>query len=236
MILYGTKLAQFQDRLIALAESGANQLSRKDIKKLNNNLWINWANRTAISNLTVRNLCLQLYFRTFKTGKYLETNVKLWRQIQKLSSNGQLWAEGYSYWLYTKKALELLDYSNSLVDYNINFIPQIDKNWIASGWIDQQNKLRPAPFGDVRLTYINHNKADKTSVKEFFTCDFFTKTNHIYQIKPYPVGLNGHCEAEEKIVNVKRHIDYYKGYDKKYKGPLDEWHDLLRWRRIKSIF
>lgn len=231
----GTETAEFQEMLITrYLEQGPTKLSRKEKRKLNNNVWINLANKTAISNLTVRNLALQLAYGVSKN--LLETNVRLYRQVHLLSGHGQLWAEGYSYWMYTVKALGMLTYENSMVDYNKNIIPRINLNWIKSGWLDG-DYLMPAPFGDLRDYPLN---GDKNDLDLNFDCAFFAKKGNKYHIKPYPIGFNSHVETQEKQLKiidggVVGDFKWYDGYENKYIGKIEEVKDYLDRKRLKSL-
>jgi len=161
-----------------------------------------------------------------------------------------LWAEGYSYWLYTKPFIEYYafkanyDHSNTtLVPPFEYFISTIDHGFADTAYY-RKGILYPAPFGDLRdipLEKHLQNKVPFTNVD----IDPLFKYNQKYTIYGNPMGFNTHIPKDSYRIDAASGIPvdpdksvpfkFYEGYSLKYKNKWQELLDTFSFKRIKSI-
>lgn len=246
----GSKLADFQE---ACYNKLLNKqtLSSKEIDQLKGNQWVNLAKTLAPSNLVIRHFCLLDIIEN--STKHLREIIE---QIKKLTYDENkeeklLWAEGYSYWLYTKKFLKL--YNKFPI---LHIIDMIDLGFQKTSYI-RGNILYPAPFGDLRdipleehlQSYINYN-----GVINYYRMKVVTPVLRIidkdgtvqYFIKGIPVSLNAHIQKKDTLIEIKDGIPvnfkFYhdegnrSAYQVKYPNKIKEFTDVLDPKRILSLF
>ena len=243
-----TQLAHLQDQVIkdiqfeSHTAFGVENINPNDIKKLKRNLWVKMAEKFAPCNLVVRNLCIL----ALVDKDYWHYKRRIMNQIYKLKG-ADLWKEGYSYWLYTKPILQI--YADFYEYTSIKmFIEEIDKDFQTTSYRRSDGLLYPAPFGDVRDEPLEQCLQSQ-DVNLYSRCKSGSgwmmreSINGIvyYNIKPFTVGLNGHCPAENITVKIGDGrpllrtekcdwiaFPFYQGYDKKYKNKWDKIRSTLK--------
>lgn len=230
--MYGTRLAIYQDILFNFYKEG-HKIGPENVSNLKENLWIPSAEKVAPNNLVVRHLAL-LDLVTGNPANYSRI-LKLINKLSRFPGDpvNLLWAEGYSYWGYTRAFLvEYLARFNFLGD----IIKAIENNFIRCGY-ERGSRICPAPFGDLRDVFCD---LEGNSCVENITIGPVKKSGDIYVIKAWPVGLNCHTLKKDVVIKIvdgrPKGFKYYEGYDKKYKGPFGEYIDMLAPSRVKSIF
>lgn len=235
-------LAQHQDSLLAQYQRG-DSLPKRDIRTLKINWWVKTAYKLAPGNLVIRQYCIIDVYENEASHK--EEIQRLVNILSGESGGYRSWAEGYSYWLYTKAALNpWLDKFKD--DSLLNMRKAIDLGFAITAW-RQWGQWKPAPFGDLydvpldsmgqKLAYDSCMQYERIYVKNITrsVIDGYIT----YDIDPMPVGLNGHCEKSRgsyKIDDNKpQGFKYYTGYQEKFESRKAEWTDLLDPRRIFTI-
>jgi len=242
----GTPLAVQQESLLVKYNRGDTSISKDTLRDLRINWWVRTANKTAPGNLIIRQYCIiDLYEGTPSHKDKIERLVFL-LSGGKTHFRYRTWAESYTYWLYTRYALDpwLKKFkSDSLVSMSNN----INDGFAYTSYQREDGKYYPAPFGDLwespldsigqqkaTFLYYENDDAQIKNVKRFYE-----NGKIAYIIKPFPVGLNGHCETRTSVRIIKYYrpdnFKYYEGYDKKYKDQKAEWKDLLNPIRILTI-
>lgn len=204
----GTALAIRQDKVFSLI-SNNNSVSSTDYRTLKDNLWVPAACKTAPCNLTVRHLVLLDLIEKRKARFNTISS-----QISLIAPD--LWAEGYSYWCYTKSFLKL--YNTRLDASAIRVCTETIENlFIQTSYLGKEDILRPAPFGDLR-----DQPLDSTGVHPStgdFSLRFLSRKGNVYYINPYILGLNGHVPTKSYKVEIINGIPYgfiyYTGYENK---------------------
>ncbi len=244
----GSSLADFQEELFRKACSGA-LFSNSEIAKLKGNMWVKAAAKLAPSNLVIRHLVLL----DIVSGMTHNQN-SIAKQITLLSGNQiglRVWAEGYSYWEYTKKFISLYCRTFDVVPLIKQCVKLIDRGFIESAYT-RDGVLYPAPFGDLRNEPLAPSLQRKAEVMDNFSSRLLVKyqfairaVSSVYGVKPYPLGLNTHCQKDGFnvfIINGKPYMDedskipfkFYEGYANKYDGIVSEAKDTLDAKRLKS--
>lgn len=228
-----TNLAIMQDKLIEEYKNGLRQITAEQMFSLENNPWIAMANKLAPNNLVIRQYCLIDLFR----GRPEKINT-ISKLLKILSYNSKIWAEGYTYWLYTRMALDL--WMEAFKDTTIKtYIDGINLGFLRTSYF-RAKKWYPALFGDLREGPIEDQTNHVPIPAVIGPVSFQVRNNsYVYVIKAIPIGLNTHIPKDDYAVTVedKTSIDFkfYQGYDKKYKNKAEEWADTLSIKRIKSI-
>jgi len=203
----------------------------KELSQLEGNMWVKTAEHIAPSNLVIRHLCLIDLIK--KESSYKS---RIMRLLEVLSYSGLIWAEGYSYWLYTKPFIE--EYSKVFGSIYFTMIEKINSGFQVSAYT-RDKKLYPAPFGDLRDTPLEDDLQGYVEVDSCSRAIVF-KMMHRYSIKSRPIGLNTHVPKSSYDIRIEngKPVDFkwYEGYDKKYKNKKDEILDSLNPKRIISIF
>lgn len=240
----GTSLAKFQDKLLDQIQANlnngkTNNYDKETFRRLSRNMWVKLAKTLAPNNLVVRHYCIQDIIEGVpKHGKIIQD------QCDELAPfPGHLWAEGYSYWLYTKKALKLwTSYFVSNVyraEAINNMIDSTDRAFLKSAYLGKNDLLYPAPFGDLRDIPLEDHLQNKCTT-DYFRGKFLTRrVNGVYEIQPYILGGNTHTPVKKQNIKIvdrrPKGFDFYTGYDKKYKNKREEAAGLVK-RFFKSIF
>ncbi|MFW6273020.1 MAG: hypothetical protein ACOC2U_04510 [bacterium] len=228
-------LALMQDRVFNKL-SNSDTISNDEINRLKNNCWVRWAEKLAPNNLVVRNLCLlDIIENDTKRIKRIYSQVESLVYYDKTFH--YIWAEGYSYWLYTKPILKM--YSNRFdVEYIKSLIENVDENFQKSAYI-RDGVLYPAPYGDLRNEPLEDTLQNINKVETNVILTHIVKIDSIYRIAAWEVGLNTHITKKPmsiKIIDGHPHImkndslfeyEWYSGYNKKYKCKIDEITDVL---------
>jgi hypothetical protein len=181
--------------------------------------------------MVVRHYCLIDLFNNNQNNEK-----KIMDLVGRIGSDS-VWLEGYSYWLYTKPFLE--EYNKKFKTAEMEkFIESVDSNFVKTAyWRD--DKLYPAPYGDLRDIPLENSLQRKTPSNEV-SVGIITKNNYNYFIKAAPLGFNMHTsetEARIKIVDGQpKNFAFYEGYDKKYKNFFLEFLDMLSARRLLYFF
>ncbi len=240
----GTALAIQQDQYIKLYKTGG-KLTSSQISDMEQNVWVATAAKMAPSNLVIRQYALIDLFKG--TANHRD---KIFKQMDilsyKLPGEDRIWAEGYSYYVYTMDAVDLwiskFDFS-----YDLTAIKNII-NWVRNGFVATSylrvNKWYPAPFGDLRdiplaqdLQYMHPPKTKRISnVVINYLGD---QGKFWYSIDGKPIGLNTHIPKDsytiEIVDGIPQNFKFYVGYDKKYKNSWEEYLDTYNIKRVRSI-
>lgn len=229
----GTPLAKREDRVFSRLQEGR-EISFEDKDMLKRNLWARTANVAAPSNLTIRRLVL------LDLVNYNEQNlIKILNQLRRLAPN--LWAEGYSYWKYTRDFLKMYaEHLSRPAKFLEEHITSIERHFCNCSY-KRGDKQYPAPFGDLRDEPLD-SITFKLFTKECYTYDLslLSKQGSVYHLRPYLLGCNTHTQCEPKKVTIVRGkplgFKFYTGYDNKYSSRRERIRDTLKPRRIFSIF
>lgn len=235
------KLADFQDMLIKDYKNGKKTITDDQMTKLQNNIWIALAEKLAPNNLVIRQYCLIDIFRK-EMGLPLNNfhKINILRLLEKLTyNNNELWAEGYSYWLYTKDALCIWNDVFNHADI-AEFINKIDKNFIITSY-KRDSLWYPIPFGDLRdipLAQQQDHEVKNVIIGSASMQRVDNKT--VYRMIAKPIGFNTHIPKKDIEItvtdNYKPDFKFYDGYKNKYKNIVDEMIDTFDVKRIASIF
>lgn len=242
---YGASLADFQDQKFIDYKDGK-KITKDEMRRLKNNLWVWTAKDLAPGNLVIRQLCLIDLYKGW-TINYKE----ILRQLQALGGSS-LWLESYSYWIYTKPFL--VKYAETFNDSVItNFIDTMDLRFLQTAYIGYNGVPHPAPFGDIRnigLELSLHNIGKIVSDIDIFPIEKRkNKQTVIYHVKPCAVGLNAHIPKENDVVKVNGGIPFryfiktdemieypwYTGWDNKYNSKMEEYMDTFNYKRVNTI-
>lgn len=237
----GTALAQKQD--VLLNKYTSNQyIPIREADSLANNIWFQIAYRTAPSNLVIRQFVLiDIIRKKPEHGKQIDSLLNL------LSYGGELYSEGYSYWLYTEPSIKYWVHEFLEETYKYNMIENI--NSINDGFVktayNKDNVWFPATFGDLRyeplasdLQYDCVGKQMKSVSHSFIDMVVVDDSNFIYKINSIPVGLNTHIPVSGffvEFINGKSNFNFYTGYEHKYKSKKEELKDLFDKRRLETL-
>ena len=233
-VMNGSKLADFQDAVYIKLRTGVG-VTRSDIAKIKGNMWVTTAATAAPGNLVIRHYALYDMV-TSSRNKYS----KMLSMIQRVSDNCNIWFEGYSYWLYTRKILRQYVVMNPETTELLGMISSIDDGFQTTAYI-RDGKLYPAPFGDLRDIPLDDYLQDGMKVSDTCCIGPVCKSGKQYRIEACPLGMNTHSPSKSQLVAINdkgqpEEFKFYTGYDKKYSNWRSEWGDMLRWTRFKSIF
>ena len=243
----GKKLADQQDNLLGLIEKGV-YIPSKMAKLLEKNLWIMLASKIAPGNLVIRQWCIIDIIE--EVPMHLEKITKMMDLLSYKNNNKlRIYAEGYSYFLYTMKAINLWIKKFEIyvkMDALKELIYSIQLGFLNTSY-ERDGVKYPAPFGDLRneplkmrietnhFTNYNESKIIISNIKVYKS----QYKNH-YNISAKPLGLNTHIPKENFSTDVidgcLTNFKFYEGYDKKYKNKFEELKDVFSLKRILSIF
>jgi hypothetical protein len=226
----GTSLAEFQDRLFKQWVGGDHAICDVDNQRLNGNLWVAVAKKLGPNNLAIRHRCLQDLFN----GNKKSLNDIL--DMYKILSPG-LWAEGYSYWLYTKPFL--LEWGKLYYICMDDFVKMMDQRFLKTAYMGPDRLLYPAPFGDLRKEPLELNlQGGRPDESASFKPAM--KNGSMYMISSYPLGGNTHVPIKDEVIKIVNGVPegfkFYEGYDKKYPNKLAAFLDVIKPIRIFSMF
>jgi hypothetical protein len=224
----GTKLAQFQDNLIEKLKQFENILFDEQIlARLEGNMWVKSSKILAPSNLVIRQLCL-IDILNEKPDNIIDI-CKLMSKLSPYHRGCKLWAEGYSYWEYTREILDI--YSNKFKEsYSVwklkMDIETIDVSFIQTAY-KKLNVLYPAPFGDLRKQPLAQRlQVRRDRPEDMVSGKFLKKAYNKYWINPYYCGGNTHTPSKNEIIEIKdgeaQGFKFYEGYDKKFSSRSEE--------------
>lgn len=234
---HGTELAKYQDSLFVKLTNGFQELifNREHLRRLEGNLWVRMAEKSSPNNLVVRHLCL-----TDILNARPENQERIERLLGKLAPSPKIWAEGYSYWEYTRGILKYW-VDNFKDTYRVARVKcamrDIDANFALTSYM-RDGKKYPAPFGDLRDVPLRHELQGDEQEPQF-RGEFLTKHGDRYFIKPYLLGGNTHTPARNEVFAIvggrPAGFHFYTGYDKKYQSAKREWADI-GWRFVRKLF
>ena len=215
-------------------------VSESRILELEKNVWVKTAERMAPSNLVIRQYCLIDLLRNNPNHKEQINEL-----VNRISYYGAIWAEGYTYWEYTKRILlpwaEKFDQEKTLL-----LIKSIDFGFVRTAY-KRDAHWYPAPLGDLRDVPLNDKLQNVCNILNMKDIDIevgsirfiSNEKETIYKIKSYPVGMNIHIPKDDYIVKIVDGIPvgfvFYTGIDNKYNSKFDEWEDLFDEKRIETI-
>lgn len=232
-----TQDAYFKVYLDSKGKPEPNYASRA-ISTLTADPWVIIASKVSPGNLVVRQWALIDLFR----GE-AQSVVKIQNMISLVSYGNMIWAEGYSYWQYTKAILDIwVERFKNTTNLNniVSIMTQIDSNFVQTAY-KKGNVWYPAPFGDLYLVplesklQVNHNLQSRTvSIVNMVVAG----TKVTYGVTGRPIGLNVHIPVDNSIVVVNNGqasgFKFYTGYGNKYQNNFAETADVLNLKRIES--
>lgn len=237
----GTALAVMQDNLIALRKSGG-VIQENDIKNMEDNLWVAAAYKLAPSNLVIRQYALIDLARN--SPAHRDRIVKLFDILSyghiypNSESQYRLWAEGYSYFLYTMAILKF--WMNRFKDtvnlvYLQSMVRKVESGFTVTAYF-RNGTYYPAPFGDLRdIPLIPEHQSSE--VRDI-TIGNLTRSKNTYHWKAIPLSCNTHVPMDDLDITIKNGIPtpfkFYEGYDRKYKSKWDEYADTFNLKRLWS--
>lgn len=233
---YGTKLAQHQDRLMDAYVKNEPIDSAAQLDSLTKNAWYVAAVPTTPGNLVIRQWCLIDLLR----GEASHSE-HVARQMDLLSKGetGRTWAEGYSYWLYTKRFI--IAWSDRFdLESPKRICDQIDRGFCLTAY-ERDGVWYPAPFADVRNEPLEIQEDCGNGDSGLVAMVQYIRTDSgvTYTVYGRPLGLNLHVEIDtvtrKVVAGFPQGFKFYEGYDKKYASPEQEFEDLTDERRIESI-
>jgi len=246
----GDSLAGFQQELFENKVLKGKPFEKSEIRRLKDNLWVKLASRLVPGNLVIRHYVLIDY-----SNNYYKYTDKILSLIKKLcwytnSRKHLLWAEGYSYWLYTKPFLQYYAIKANCVHSNITlispfeyFISEIDQGFADTAYY-RKDILYPAPFGDLRDTPLEQHLQSQTPDINAEIVPLY-KYNQKYTIHGSPIGFNTHIPKDSYRIDAASGIPidpdksvpfkFYEGYSLKYKNKWQELLDTFSFKRMKSI-
>ncbi len=233
----GTPLAILQDNYIQAYTASQSIPDKKAIRFLENDLWIEIAYNFAPNNLVIRQYCLIDVFNNRIEHKERILNLLNLLSYKNFRSlENRIWAEGYSYWVYVRSALDL--WVKKFQDPEaIEIIRLIEEGFLQTSY--KRNGIwYPAPFGDLRDTPLSNQKDHNMQSCTIGTVSLFVGDPVRYSIKGRPIGCNTHISKDDYnlliVDGVPQGFHFYEGYDKKYKSRWDEIKDTLDPKRIFS--
>lgn len=235
-----TELAKQQDSYL-MKYKNYNKIDECELSDLKKNLWVISAEMLAPGNLVIRQFCL---IDLFNNSPDHTRRIK--RQINCLSygkPNNRIWAEGYSYWLYTRSILDV--WINRFPNTDISdMIHEIDDGFIKTSYC-RDGSWYPAPLGDVRDQPLGI-ELQLTCEQDFKYRSFPIKVANVtvnedltYFLEGWPIGMNLHTiksnDTIQIIDGIPVNFTWYTGYNNKYPTKDLETADLLDIRRLETI-
>lgn len=225
----GTALAKAQDSLMALYIKG-DTIGQNTLDSLENNLWIKASARICPSNLVIRQWCLVDLFK-----KKPDHTAPIRNMVELLSYEAQSWAEGYSYWCYTKDFI--IKWLNEFENNEIRHLVRLIDRSFALTCYYKGLIAYPAPYGDLRDETLRvapeHTFEGRVAIIEITRKDTIK-----YKIYGEAIGLNTHIPIDTtkiKIVDgIPAGFKFYQGYDKKYSSKEEELLDIFHPLRVRS--
>ena len=255
---YGTKLAIFQEMIFNKYITDPASITDADEVRLFTNWYVKIAKHIAPSNLVIRHLCLQqLILKMDWTNEI----IKLMRRLSYWDGHTyHLWAEGYSYWGYTKGFLCKL-FSMEILE----IINAIDYNYQKSAYV-YKGIMYPAAYGDCFEVSLENYVQDLDKVERDALCIPVLKQTFYgsdippvwrnfsalipenekilvtYKVFGKPIGFNTHIPIRDSkmfIDNIRGKpvpFAFYQGYQKKYPNKWAELLDTFHWKRFISLW
>lgn len=235
----GTILVEYQDSLLAVYKTGE-KVPKGIINNLEENTWVKTANEISPNNIVIRQYCL-IDLLNGEPEHYED----IIRNVKTLSYNGEIWAEGYTYWEYTYVFLsvwvekfstvsDMRDLSSNIEGIKTGFVK-------TSYWRD--SLCYPAPFADLRDVPLNPElqkqcgiNKDSVTIYSIITINRFDDFI-LYTISGRPIGLNTHVLKDTLRVAVRNGIPnfkFYTGYQNKYSNN-EELLDMLDVKRLQTL-
>jgi len=217
---YGCELADWQEDKINRVESDVyGATDTVEIRQNRNNLYIIAARVLAPSNLIIRQYCIEDIY--LNCPAHLSEIIHLYKM---LSLDGIIWLEGYSYWLYTRRALDLYIKhfkAKYLTEVTIldNLINKTYDGFITTSY--QRNGIKyPALFGDLREIPIVIEEERKGFLKGLTVEESTRLINHIvitrddyytqeytsWIIIPHGRGFNSHIPHKKYFAKANYHV------------------------------
>lgn len=234
----GQSLVVLQNQYLNLYATN-NTITESQIRDLEQNLWIQAATKLAPSNICIRQFCIIDLFRNSPIHLNAIKN-QLHILTYKNDNEYRIWAEGYSYYEYTRQILCIwLD--KFPCDSISATLLAIDKGFKATAY-ERNGLIYPAPYGDVRDIPLRDDLQSQIYPANTIvdTITMLPENNQIhYMFRGKPIGLNTHIPLNDYAVTMQNGIPinfkFYSGYQNKYKNSFDEYKDTYNPKRIKSI-
>lgn len=239
----GTTLADFQQSLFDKLQENI-PITPAELSRLEGNYWVKAAETLAPSNLVVRHYCLIDLIKK-NLGHYKQIVAQINKLTYASKSNDRIWAEGYSYWLYTKSFIvqyymKIIPHNDVRYYYLSEVVSSIDKNFLATAYL-RGSIWYPAPFGDLRDIPLEPELQNNKEPSPSCSIGCVSKTSDVsYTIQGWSVGLNPHTPSHTYDIKIIDGIPlgfvFYNGYALKYPSIISEWADILNLKRIFSLF
>jgi hypothetical protein len=238
-----TNIAIEQDNLIAAYKNGQVTISQSQLNDLQRNAWINASYILAPNNLVIRQFCLIDVFKGSPDNKD-----KIRNQLDQLSYTSmnpeeRIWAEGYSYWIYTRAALDIwVERFKAVIDltYIQSLITDVDSGFRDTAYL-RNGVYYPTPFGDLRDEPLVSNLQDSRPMisTQCKIVNLVVGQCITYYITASPIGLNTHVPKTDSMVSIVNGIPtpftFYQGYDKKYSSVFQQIADTVSIWRVLSL-
>jgi len=240
----GNELARKQDYLIENFKSFSISQKLMESDSLEWNLWFMGAKVTAPSNLIIRQLCLIDILRG--TTKNYDEILEFLYILSYQPDSITLWAEGYSYWLYTYdilgKYIKMFPKDRDFSSIK-NLVVKIRMGFGRTSYINKGTSY-PAPYGDLRNIPLQEEELRYAKLsKDVVHTTYLTKHTVLGDVTytyNFPLmGFNTHVPVGENMVHIEEGtpIDFkwYTGYKDKYKVKREEYLDTFSEERSKSV-
>ena len=255
-----TKIAILQDNAIDNKLSIMNNdttFNYNDELTINQKLFLFVSRFINKSNLVIRHLTLQdIYNNNNVNEKNILKLVKVLSYYNDtIPENPLIWAEGYSYYEYTKVPISIYLKSNmDSVKQQIRDMLDLIENgfMITSFYNSEEHLFYPLLLGDLRKEPLNYFLQEKLKSKNTqIKCDisinpyinqyYGYNKSIVYKLKARPIGFNIHIPVKDSTIFIYENgkianFEYYRGIEYKYKSSFSQLLDLMQWNRIKTLF
>ena len=240
---YTTNLASDQQTKTSLYRENKG-ISNFELCKMKSDPWILAAEKVAPNNLVIRQFALIDIFNNFPTNKSRIQTLLDTLSYKSTVDQYRIWAEGYSYWEYTKIILNDWIAKFALVTdmtYINSVVSKIDQGFVITAYL-RGTVWYPAPFGDLRDEPLNSSLQQAHTISSITIANVtLTKSGNSisYSITGRPIGLNTHIPVNSyisTIINeVPNNFKFYTGYSAKYKSLSEELADTFNSNRLKTV-
>ena len=240
---YTTNLASDQQSKTSLYKANKG-ISTFELFRMKSDPWILAAEKVAPNNLVIRQLALIDIFSNSPANKNRIQTLLDTLSYKSNSDQYRLWAEGYSYWEYTKIILKdwISKFTNvTSMTYINSVVTKIDQGFVMTAYL-RAGVWYPAPFGDLRNEPLNPSLQQAHIINPITIANVaLTKPANLitYSITGRPIGLNTHIPINNyvsAIVNgIPNNFKFYTGYSEKYKSMVEDLADTFNSNRMKSV-
>lgn len=240
---YTTNLASDQQAKTSLYKANKG-ISTYELTKMKIDPWILAAEKVAPNNLVIRQLALIDIFSNSPANKSRIQTLLDTLSYKSNSDQYRIWAEGYSYWEYTKIILKdwITKFTSvTSMTYINSVVTKIDQGFVITAYL-RAGVWYPAPFGDLRNDPLDSSLQQAHTISSISIANvaLIKSGNSIsYSVTGRPIGLNTHIPVNNyvsAIVNgVPNNFRFYTGYSAKYRSMVEELADTFNPNRLKTV-